>query len=58
MKMTESHCAALEIRRGAAEQPEFFCTIYEQRPQVCRDLARGSPQCAGEREVKGGRVLA
>ena len=33
-------------------QVEFFCTIYERRPQVCRDLARGSPECDGERALK------
>jgi hypothetical protein len=52
MRMTEGHCAALEIRCSPGGAAEFFCTIYERRPQICRDLARGSPECAGER---GGR---
>jgi hypothetical protein len=49
MKMADGHCAALEIRRDAAGRAEFFCTLYARRPQICRDLARGSPECAGER---------
>ena len=52
MKMTDSHCAALDVRRRTDGAPEFFCTIYDRRPQVCRDLARGSPQCEGERSAK------
>ena len=50
MKMSAGHCIALEIRPG----PEYFCTLYDRRPQICRDLARGSPECAGERAVKSG----
>lgn len=49
MKMKDGHCAALEIRQPAGRPPEFFCTVYEARPQVCRDLARGSPACEAER---------
>lgn len=60
MRMADGRCAALETRTaegvdGAAGAREFFCTIYERRPQVCRDLARGSPECAGEIALKGGR---
>lgn len=53
MKMTAGHCAALEIRPGTAvnPEPEYFCTLYDRRPQICRDLARGSPECEGERDV-------
>lgn len=51
MKMTAGHCAALEIRVGADLQTEYFCTLYERRPQICRDLARGSPECEGERAI-------
>jgi hypothetical protein len=53
MKMVDGHCAALEIRVAPGGGPEFFCTAYPRRPQVCRDLARGSPECAGERAQKG-----
>ena len=56
MKMNAGHCAALEVRRTPDNGAEFFCTIYDRRPQVCRDLERGSPQCEGERAAKGGRV--
>jgi hypothetical protein len=63
MRMSGGHCAALSVRQvaagdGAGEnaegETEFFCTIYERRPQICRDLARGSPECAGERAIKVG----
>lgn len=55
MRMANGHCAALSLRRTPSGAPDFFCTIYEQRPRVCRDLARGSPQCEAERAVKGGK---
>lgn len=58
MRMRDGHCAALEIRPDAAGEADYFCTIYERRPQICRDLARGSPECAGERETKGDRAEA
>ena len=60
MRMSEGHCAALEVRRaaegGTEGGMEFFCTAYEGRPQVCRDLARGSGECAGELANKAPRV--
>ncbi|MEI7550690.1 MAG: hypothetical protein WCL24_00085 [Verrucomicrobiota bacterium] len=49
MKMTGGRCAALEIRAAPGRPTECFCTCYAQRPQICRELARGSPECAGER---------
>jgi hypothetical protein len=53
MRMREGHCAALEVRVEAATGArEFFCVVYERRPQVCRDLERGSPECEGERARK------
>ena len=54
MRMSEGHCSALELRSGAGGEVEYFCTLYDRRPQICRDLARGSPQCAGERTLKAG----
>lgn len=48
MKMTAGHCIALEIRAG----PEYFCTLYDCRPQIFRERTRGSPECDGERAVK------
>ena len=58
MRMRDGHCAALEVRRDAAGGTEFFCTIYENRPQICRDLGRGSPECLGELETKSAAVAA
>lgn len=50
MRMVEGHCAALELRRSPENRAtEFFCTLYENRPEVCRNLGRGSPECEGER---------
>lgn len=43
-------CAALVL-----EGDRFSCAIYERRPEVCRELARGSGACAGERAAKGPR---
>lgn len=48
MRMRDGHCAALEVHRTPGGAPDFFCTLYERRPQICRDLARGSPECHGE----------
>lgn len=56
LRMIDGRCAALEIRVTPNGSREHFCTIYERRPQICRDLARGSPQCEAERERKAGRV--
>jgi Fe-S-cluster containining protein len=46
------HCAALVVDPSAGT---FLCSVYDRRPDVCRDLDRGSPACAGERFVKGDR---
>lgn len=49
MRMSErGHCAALDVRLSPDGAREFFCTIYEKRPQVCRDLGRGTPECEAE----------
>jgi len=53
MRMHEGHCTALKVQCSADGMADYFCTIYEQRPQTCRDFDRGSPQCAGERATKG-----
>lgn len=55
MKMNEGHCTALEVRDSLAGDTEYFCRIYDLRPQTCRDLARGSPHCEAERALKGNR---
>lgn len=54
MRMEHGHCAALRI------EPEgrLVCTVYEQRPDVCRELARGGPACAAERARKHERARA
>lgn len=58
LRMTEGRCAALEVRATGEGAREYYCTIYERRPQVCRDLARGSPECEAERTLKGSRPEA
>lgn len=55
MRMEHGRCAALAIHTDEGGDTEYFCTVYAQRPQVCRDLARGSPQCRAEWEQKNGR---
>jgi uncharacterized protein len=52
MRMTDGHCAALEVRPHPDGEAEYFCTLYDRRPEICRTLARGSPECAGERALK------
>ena len=51
MRMTEGHCAALKIQTND-HGTQFVCAIYDQRPQTCRDLARGSPQCEADWSTK------
>jgi uncharacterized protein len=58
MRMRDGHCAALDVRTTTDGAREFFCTVYERRPQVCRDLARGSPECEGELLAKRDRTEA
>ncbi len=52
LRMHEGHCAALQVEPGG----RFVCAIYELRPATCRELERGSPACAGERDAKVGRT--
>lgn len=52
MQMKDQHCAALSLRSNSDGSPDFFCTIYDRRPQICRDLEVESPACEGERQVK------
>jgi Fe-S-cluster containining protein len=56
MKMTSGHCAALQIRQTADGGTMFACSIYEHRPEICRALGRGSPECLGELETKATEV--
>lgn len=55
MRMADGHCAALVIDVNTGS---FVCSVYETRPEVCRELARGSPECAGEIHEKGERPTA
>ena len=55
MVMAQGRCAALKLD---AKAHAYRCDTYETRPQICRDLGRGSPQCAAERELKAGRALS
>ncbi len=58
MRLARGHCAALQPRRARDGATEWFCTIYDHRPQMCRDLTRGSPACLGELATKHARPLA
>lgn len=56
LKIRDGHCAALEARTHRDGQRTYFCTVYDRRPQICRDLERGSPECEGERALKADRT--
>ena len=58
LRMREGRCAAWVTRAGPDGAAEYFCTIYERRPQVCRDLGRGSPECEAELALKSARPAA
>jgi hypothetical protein len=52
-----SRCAALVDRRSDASRPPgervFTCSIYEDRPQACRDFAAGGRHCLDARRRVG-----
>lgn len=54
MRMLEGHCSALKIEPVSGR---FVCSAYLIRPDVCRDLERGSGACQGELETKATRPL-
>jgi hypothetical protein len=54
MKMADGHCGALRLDKSSGE---MSCDAYGTRPQICRDLERGSSQCDGERAEKAERPL-
>ncbi|RYZ04280.1 MAG: zinc/iron-chelating domain-containing protein [Myxococcales bacterium] len=54
LRMVDGHCAALRVE---ASSGRFVCSAYEARPQTCRELARGSPECRAERDAKADRPL-
>jgi hypothetical protein len=49
MRMVDGHCAALE---PSPDTGAFVCSVYDERPKTCRELDRGSAECAGERSLK------
>ena len=53
LRMVEGHCAALEVDGRSGR---WVCNAYEARPQICRQLARGSPECLAELDAKSTRV--
>ncbi len=56
MRIEGGHCAALRIEPQGELKGRFVCSVYEQRPDACRELERGSAQCAGELFAKSGRA--
>lgn len=54
MRMTDGHCGALRIEPISGR---FICSVYETRPDVCRELSRGSAACRGELDAKAQRPL-
>ncbi len=54
MRMAVGHCGALELD---ASSRQFLCGAYAVRPQICRDLLRGSGECRGELVSKRSRPL-
>lgn len=48
MRMTDGHCAALEVRDGV-----WSCSVYERRPELCRVLERGGSACLHELLTRG-----
>lgn len=46
LRLEDGWCAALD-------RETFLCTIYEQRPWICREFEMGSYECRDERAVMG-----
>lgn len=55
MRLEEGRCAALRIDPEAEGGARFTCAIYEERPDACRALERGSGACRADRHEKGER---
>jgi hypothetical protein len=49
---SHDRCAALEVT-GAEGHRRYACSIYEDRPQTCRDFARGGAHCLVARRRVG-----
>jgi uncharacterized protein len=54
MRIEDGHCAALRVEAHGA----YVCSVYENRPRLCREFERGSLQCTRERTLKTPRALA
>ncbi len=52
MRLEDGRCSALQLD---VEQRRFTCRIYEARPDVCRQLERGSGACGEQWQDKAGR---
>ena len=50
LRMAEGRCASLKYSNG------WVCSIYSVRPDACREVERGSPECLEERKWKRRRV--
>ena len=48
MRMEDGHCVALLQVDG-----RYTCSIYERRPDMCRDFEAGDAACCYERERRG-----
>lgn len=55
MDMSSGRCAALISDPALGSHA---CSIYDQRPDVCRSLARGTSVCLSEMRAKAGRPEA
>jgi hypothetical protein len=54
MKMTHGHCKALLT----SVPNRFFCSVYEDRPMLCRALQPGSAPCLEARARLGVHLRA
>ena len=52
LRFENGRCLALEVKDDNAER-SARCTIYEQRPDACRWLVRGSHACLEHIAAKG-----
>jgi hypothetical protein len=53
MRMREECCAALQILACG----KFICSVYERRPEICREIVPGGPVCQAEKQAKASRAI-
>ena len=46
LRLDDGWCSALD-------RETFMCSIYENRPRICRDFEMGSYECRNERAAQG-----